>query len=454
MNTSDILINMNNVTFDDMVCQDSILTDADKSHYQEKGYIIPYTKDEFEKEFEVNSSCVFYTPSLSLFSVYINFESMAVCSLHLEMTELEGMDNFKRQIPVAVARSEEEVKQHSFLNSILVLPDAMRFDYLKQLLQKYPSYDGIYSLFMSVYTDSDYGFAAMGNETARTLLRQKTSKDVNETKQRISGLPDRVKVYRGGNSKSVPYNSAYSWTRDINVAYFFAARRGDGPGYVAEGYVDKRNIIEYLPDDRGESEIIADPQNVTVDKVTRLEGIDYLKSVEPLISPIFNEYCEKLEWLDFADATNEHGLSHERRVLFLTLAIAHRLHLPIEDMHILATASIFHDSQRTNDDVDENHGYDAKEYYTQTEDEPDAIVEFLCEFHCLPDSKGRAEIKQNPKLSECKNRVQMLYDVFKDADALDRTRFGDLMREPDIKQLRLDTSKELVLAARILCSQL
>lgn len=444
---------INNVTFDDLVCQESIITEEDKLLYGVKGYIIPYTKETFTSTFNINPARVFYTPSLTLSSVYVNFDTMAVCSLHLEAVGLGGASNFVKQIETAVAYSEKEVEEHDFLHSILPLPDAMRFDYLKRLRDKYPDFDGLYSLFMSVYLDSDYGFGVLDDGIAR-IIGSKSCEDIEKTKVKISNLPNKVKVYRGGNSGSVSYFSAYSWTRNRNVAYFFAARRGNGPGYIAEGYVNKNDIVEYFPDDRNEDEVIINPNKIQIEKVTELVGFDFLESIVPAIGPMFNEYCEELDSLDFASTTAEHGSSHEKRVLFLSLALAHRLNLSIDNKRILATASIFHDTQRTNDMMDSSHGRNARKYYDQREEEPDAIVEFLCEFHCLPDSDGYAEIERNPMLSQRGKEIKQLFEVFKDADALDRVRFGDLMHEPDIKQLRLDVSKGMVLAARILCSQL
>ena len=46
-----------------------------------------------------------------------------------------------------------------------------------------------------------------------------------------------------------------------------------------------------------------------------------------------------------------------------------------------------------------------------------------------------------------RSRSKMLIDIFKDADALERVRFG--IKELDMNQLRLPISKELTLVARL-----
>ena len=159
-----------------------------------------------------------------------------------------------------------------------------------------------------------------------------------------------------------------------------------------------------------------------------------------------------MEHLSFAQNSAEHGYGHEARVLLLCLTIAHLMNLPPRDRRVLATAAIYHDTQRTNDSVDEIHGCASKEYYMKNELSPDPLVSFLCEYHCLPDEAGYKEIRDNRSLSKNRSRSKLLYEIFKDADALDRVRFG--IRALDLNQLRLPISKELVLIAKIYKDQI
>lgn len=50
-------------------------------------------------------------------------------------------------------------------------------------------------------------------------------------------------------------------------------------------------------------------------------------------------------------------------------------------------------------------------------------------------------------LNKKRDRVELLYKVFKDADGLDRIRFG--IRDLDLNFLRLPVSKTLTLVARL-----
>lgn len=151
-------------------------------------------------------------------------------------------------------------------------------------------------------------------------------------------------------------------------------------------------------------------------------------------------------------ASDLHGKSHQARVLLLTQIISEILDLPLYERRLLATAAIYHDTQRVHDDDDEAHGAAAAEYYRESIDSPSCMVEFLCKFHCLPDEQGYAEIQTNKKLRRNRSQATRLYQIFKDAGALDRIRLGSL-RELDLNQLRLPVSKELALVARICLEQ-
>ena len=85
-------------------------------------------------------------------------------------------------------------------------------------------------------------------------------------------------------------------------------------------------------------------------------------------------------------------------------------------------------------------------------EKPDDIVSFLIKYHCRSDAEGYAEIGTNPVLNAQKERVTMLYNIFKDADALDRVRLG--IRDLDVNQLRCPESHNLTLVARICLEQI
>ena len=102
--------------------------------------------------------------------------------------------------------------------------------------------------------------------------------------------------------------------------------------------------------------------------------------------------------------------------------------------------------------MDPTHGKASKEYYISNVLRPSPLVAFLCEYHCLPDEDAYQEITRNRALSKNRKRAKLLYDIFKDADALDRVRFE--IRDLNLNMLRLPVSKTLTLVARITLEQL
>ena len=127
--------------------------------------------------------------------------------------------------------------------------------------------------------------------------------------------------------------------------------------------------------------------------------------------------------------------------------------LSVADRNILCTAALWHDTGRKNDGYCGEHGYSGYTNYKNdcmsASEKPDDIVSFLIKYHCRSDAEEYAEIATNPVLNAQKERVTMLYNIFKDADALDRLRFNDL----DVKYLRLAYSKELIPYATFLLEE-
>jgi uncharacterized protein len=114
-----------------------------------------------------------------------------------------------------------------------------------------------------------------------------------------------------------------------------------------------------------------------------------------------------------------HGIAHETRVLIWTqvlAAMAADEGLNV-DARVLGWAAAVHDTQRWDDGVDPEHGRRAADWI---EKHPDVIpasvplgrVAHLCRWHAAPDGV----------IPEMTDELR----VFKDADALDRWRIGDL----------------------------
>lgn len=455
MNIDELLLNINDASFDDVICQLDIQTEEDKIDYQARGYSVQLTEDEFREHFDgVDPKHVHYSTSMSLGCFYFNHDTLAICPFHIEMFLGGTSGHFKiEDCYRAFSSCEKEVAAGNFRRSLFNLPDRMRLEYFGKLFEKFgKDIPNLYQTFFEAYVESDYGFNGIDKELLGAILDSKTDEDCAKTNAAIQHLPETITIYRGGNTASADYREAYSWTLDINVANFFATRRGSHDGYIVEAKVKKSNIIDAFLDDRSEEEIIVDPKNITVVNEIPVHGIDLLKEILPKVNPIYHEYRDKMYDLRFAQKSSIHGIEHEARVLLLTQIIAYMMKIPLYERKILAEAAIYHDTKRVDDGVDECHGTCSRDYYVRNTKSPNYLVEFLCEYHCLPDEKGYAEIQNNKKLKRNSSLATKLLQVFKDADGLDRVRFG--IRDIDLHQLRTPVAKGLTLVARFCLEQI
>lgn len=151
---------------------------------------------------------------------------------------------------------------------------------------------------------------------------------------------------------------------------------------------------------------------------------------DPVYQPIKKFYERRYTFMDnnieFWHPDSEcHTKTHCARVLLLALLIGHQKNLSDEEMELLAMAAVFHDSRRLDDGIDKGHGGRAAEYYKDYCREYGLLYDeqtyFITYYHDQDDSLGLSEIAKSPSLSE---RTMLLYQIFKDADALDRFRLG------------------------------
>ena len=142
-------------------------------------------------------------------------------------------------------------------------------------------------------------------------------------------------------------------------------------------------------------------------------------------------------------ASVHHTKAHCRRVLLFALMLADARGLSLRERDILAMASVFHDSRRQSDMPDIGHGWRAAEYYKEfCELESGIAWEPLCaavmRWHDRRDEEGVEAIRSG--FPEEKSGV-LLYQMFKDSDALDRFRLGP--RGLDVRFLRTDEARAL-----------
>lgn len=454
MNVSDIMINLNNINLEELIPLLSILTQDDKVLYESIGYYVPTIYPELCEKY----------PRLKEMSI---LDKMFICKdtgfkhilayydadkfIFVELIFVDGdfflpSEKCKHESMIInmVKSTEDNYINQNFSSLLLSPPDNIKMRLLKNIIDKYNE-PFIYELFMDWYRFVDYGFYAFDKETILKIINQKSDEEKKLTIEKIHHFPDIVTIYRGEGNKSTSYENAYSWTTDINVANFFALRHNDGTkARIITATINKSDIIEFI-DGRNEFEIIILPEHVEIVEILDLfsldETIKYLSDVLHLI----DEYKYNLKYeLDFPTDCNGHDKLHTLRVLYNAACLCTLKNLSVDDTSTILNACLYHDIGRINDKEDSTHGKRSKIIFNQCEDFNEE-VEFLIKYHCLDDKLGHDFIEKSP-FSD-KNKLTLMYNIIKDADALDRFRFG--IRNLNIDFIRLEESKKLMLFARM-----
>ncbi len=160
-----------------------------------------------------------------------------------------------------------------------------------------------------------------------------------------------------------------------------------------------------------------------------------IMSLPPLSVKQIQKFEPRKEWF-LRNLDGLHGVGHEARVLIWTqlIALMEQEEGFAVDAAVLGWAAALHDTRRWNDGIDPQHGARAAAFI---EANPDILppgvpvdrVAYLCRWH-TPSDMAAPEL--TPELK-----------VFKDADALDRCRIGDL----DVSYLRTKAALRLVQVA-------
>lgn len=158
----------------------------------------------------------------------------------------------------------------------------------------------------------------------------------------------------------------------------------------------------------------------------------------------WDDFMHRCVHFNMADS-KIHASPHCERVLLYALILGEKIFGDDEDaLTALAHAAVFHDTRRQDDYLDTGHGARAAVYYRDfCHRNPDMKcypeAEYLMRYHDLDDRVGRDAIDK--EFGPDAPRVLKLYDIFKDADALDRWRLGHNGLDP--KYLRTPQAKEM-----------
>lgn len=452
MTVNDIVL-QNNKGLDSLVCQTEIRTQEDK---QREGYQISFTEGEFQTLFpNIDPSCIFYSPVLSVPALYFNQKTFAAAQFPawaaMSQSGSDWSAHWTSCFCEIVEHAEKNAAMGNYSRSAAEFPDRMRLEYMNQLLNSGRHIDQLYQMVIHLMNCPDYGFDSIPQQTMQKVLASKTEADWRLTEDALKDLPDPVPIYRGGNSLSASPEKSWYWTTNIRTALFFACRMGHGPAYMAKGYAKKADILEYTPN--LESQILIPAEKVQSVQIDTLMGLDFLKSMLPKVENKYYAYVSCMDDIVYnMTDLSPHGPMHCKRVLLLCLLMSAMLELTGEDTHVLAMTAIYHDCRRNNDGTDLDHGAASARAYIEDTIEPDPLVVKICTYHCRPDKDFMALVGEIPGVKEQQERAIRLFQIFKDADGLDLTRFGP--GHLYYNTLRTDVGRKLPLVAQLIYQNL
>lgn len=463
MTVGDILVSINQASLDTMLPLTAVQTNADIERYYKEGYSVGLTANEFAKKYpRLPISRIYAARNMLAPLYYCELDNPAIpiaLSLNIygdKCLAVNGESDEKFQQRVLDMAEKISSGNVPFIRGYLFsLEDSLRVSVLSKYIELSSPGENLYALFLDFYRTSDFGFSALKEENLQKVFSGKSQKQKQNTEKKLSSLPDIVTIYRGEGSKSTPYEKSFSWTTSYKAACFFACRIPSlENSRIITAHVSKCDIIEYFPNDE-EKEVLVPPAAVKDRKVDTLYGINALTDEIQEFYPLYQRYRSRISSLyDAYGRANdeEHDAEHTLRILFdaLLLVQVQGIALTKKESHQLCDAILYHDIGRTNDDVDDSHGAKSRDIYYDTASDCNPATAFLIEYHCLDDRKALADLKASNIRD--KERVWLLYTILKDADALDRVRFG--MRAVDPKYFRNEITHKLLPTAQSCVGQL
>lgn len=447
MTESDLIHSINSYSMADFLPLTEMKTVFDVSSANNNGYSIGYTVAKFHKKYpQIPADKVFFAKGINP-TFYYDRDKLILFPIQLYgREELTGSGQLEVQVLKQVAMMEQRINNSDYRCLTQFVPsDRMRIELLALIAKEMSDrVDTLYELFVGAYQSSSFGFEMLSDEAIDNIFAAKTSKQKEKTMQKLAGLPDKITVYRGAGDKSTPLGQAFSWTLDINVANFFATRLSEKHAAIYTGTVKKADVLEYF-DNNSEQEVLVRPEHITVIDSLDLGGTDRIKELIEANCDSFFEYKEMLVHNVEYHVPNEdeHGKQHALRVLFLAIAIA-KEHCTPEECDKICTAAVWHDCGRG---CPGEHGAAGAEFYRKNAWTVDDEVAFLIRWHSMDDGLCKKAANKLSISAAKKERLLNMLWVLKDADALDRVRFG--FRNLDVTQLRFKTSKELTLVAAL-----
>lgn len=462
MSISDLVFDIKggDLNLEELLPITEVKSEDDKKKYYEKGYNPILTLSEFKSLFPKSDEGLIFYQRSSFIPRTIIYDKKRYIYREIAISQ-DGILGFndedktnEEKLNRFINAMERTYKSKNYSLLLHSFPDAVRFQVFFQMLKDKYITEEIYETFISIYTSSEYGFMNISLDALKEMVSYQSKEYKDNFLSKLKDLEEEVIIYRGEGDRSSDYkNGACSWTLDINIANFFATRYARDNAKIIKAKVKKSSIIDYL-EGRGEKEVLVFPENIEVLETINCYTINDLKEKYLYDYALFDNYKDVLRELSF-NKIDGHDKNHSLRVLFLALIIGYELDLTDEDAELLAIACINHDRGRKHDRKCTNHGKESFKIFSEEGFLEDVYteyfideneVEFLLTYHCK-DDKEAEEFSNKNFVEEGKDRLLKLLYILKDADALDRVRFG--IKDLDMNYLRFDISKKLTLLANL-----
>jgi hypothetical protein len=216
-----------------------------RPNYEELEYLI--------LSYDLDPDKFYYTGRM--FAEYAYANNTVIIDIAIMSKDYLDMIEIKRRVEVNEKVHAEMIADKDYHGILFLMDKPFRFHWYAKLFKDIPDKDK-YSIFIDIYTSSEYGFNELPPQFVETLIKKYKPKGKHE----LYTPYDEVPVFRGESSKSTPYDKAFSWTLDIDVAARFATRFNED-GKIYQGFVNKNDILCYLSD-RKEKEVLVSPGKV------------------------------------------------------------------------------------------------------------------------------------------------------------------------------------------------
>jgi hypothetical protein len=357
--------------------------------------------------------------------------------------EFEASDNdlsaLKQRIIKIENRLNKAVADRDFALFLKIVDPRLAPDLFMEVFNFIPDQDK-YSLFTHMLNDNPYGKEIFSSEFINKACLYKNATE----KMPLADEWGFVKIFTCADCPG-EWKNQTAWYTNINNA-IKKMLATNSKARIYQAMVHTRDIKSYSSQ-RSDNKVTIDPSRAI--KIKHLDMIEIsdlptLMQTKDLTGQYFYYAGQiKSDW--FHNPQGIHALSHTKRVLLLCLLLAHLEQLSDQDRDLICEAAIFHDIGRITDGYDTSHGVAsyhkliAKGLQKNLPPEEQETIRFIIEMHAVAD---KAALKQLSKydLNDIDHTLK-LYNMFKDADGLDRVRINDLnpdyLRSPGAQKLLL-----------------